>query len=79
MLTDADIKKIIQAQEDVFPTKTDFDDLREDFSKLQTSVESFATMTKKHEEEISIINQRVGNHEDWIKGAGPKIGLDFKP
>lgn len=41
MLTDEDIKKIIEFQKEVFPSKTDFelfkDEMRKDFSDLQTA------------------------------------------
>lgn len=47
MLTSEDIKNLIEAQKEVFYNKkemdTKFEDLRSDYSKLQTSVDSFAT------------------------------------
>jgi len=46
MLTEKDIKKIIEANQEVFPTKGDFEDFREEmrksFSDLQTSVDAYA-------------------------------------
>ena len=46
MLENEDIKKIIEAQKEVFPTKQDFeyfkDEMKKDFSDLQTSVDSYA-------------------------------------
>lgn len=46
MLTNEDIQKLITAHAEVFPTKEDFDDLRQDFSKLQTPVLAFSKATK---------------------------------
>lgn len=44
MLTKEDIQKIIEANQEVFPTKEDFEnfkqELKESFSDLQTSVDS---------------------------------------
>lgn len=46
MLTDEDIIKIVEAQKEVFPTKEDFevfkDEVKKDFSDLQTSVDTYA-------------------------------------
>ena len=82
MLTSEDIKKIVQAHEEVFYTKTEmdgkFEELSKDYSKLQTSVTSFATGTKDNADDILVVNQRVTDHEVWIKKAVPKIGVDFK-
>lgn len=79
MLTDEDIKKLIDAHKEVFPTKDDFEGLRESFSELQTSVVSFATGTKENADEILVVNNRVTTTEEWIKKAGSKIGLEYKP
>lgn len=83
MITNEDLTKIattvVEAHKEVFPTKDDFDSLRGDFSKLQSSVDAFVKITKKNEDEILVINNRVGNHEDWIRQAGPRIGLEFIP
>jgi len=46
MLTDEDIKKIIEANREVFPSKEDFEgfkqELKTSFSDLQTSVDAYA-------------------------------------
>ena len=46
MLTNEDIKKLIEAQEEVFATKEDLEgmkaELREDFSDLQSAVDEYA-------------------------------------
>ena len=46
MLTQDDIQKIIEAQKDVFPTKTEFEvfkeEMKKDFSDLQISVDAYA-------------------------------------
>ena len=46
MLTEKDIKKIIEANQEVFPTKGDFEDFREEmrksFSDLQTAIDAYA-------------------------------------
>ena len=46
MLTNEDIKKLIEAQEEVFATKEDLEgmkaELKEDFSDLQSTVDEYA-------------------------------------
>lgn len=46
MLTEEDIKKIIDANREVFPSKEDFesfkDEMKQSFSNLQTSVDAYA-------------------------------------
>lgn len=78
MLTNQDIKKLIKAHKEVFPTKDDFDGLRKNFSDLQTSVVAFAVGTKNNSEEIEVVNSRLKTQEGWIKQASPKIGLEYK-
>ena len=46
---------------------------------LQTSVDSFAKSYKDNTEEIKVVNSRVTTQETWIKQAGAKIGLEYKP
>ena len=50
MLTNDDIIKIIDAEKEVFPTKEDFnsfkDEIKEDFSKLETSVDTINGFSK---------------------------------
>lgn len=42
MLTDEDIKKLIDAEKEVFTTKEDLAKLEQMFSNLQTSVDAYA-------------------------------------
>lgn len=42
MLSAEDIQKLIEAQEQVFATKQDFEELRKDFSRLASGVDSYA-------------------------------------
>lgn len=91
MITDEDttkiVNRIIEVNKQLFYTKDELDEnldkrfegLRKDFSTLQTSVQSFATGTKKNDDEIKVVDKRVSDHEDWINKAAPKIGLEFRP
>ncbi len=59
MLTPNDIKRIIEAEKEVFPTKDDFEDLRQDFSSLKTAVDNYSKSTSDLKSEVSILNHRV--------------------
>ena len=71
MLTDKDIEKIIEAEKQVFPTKQDFasfkDEMKEDFSGLQTSVDSYAKKADTYFEEMTALSHKVDRHEKWIQ------------
>lgn len=91
MITDEDttkiVNKVIEVNKQLFYTKDEmdngldkrFESLHTDFSTLQVSVISFAKGTKDNADEIKVVNSRVTVHENWIKTAGSKIGLEFKP
>ncbi len=79
MLSNEDIKKIteaqIEAQKEVFYTKEDLD---KKFSRLQTSVDSFAKDKKYKDEEIPVLDRRIKKVvENWIDKAAPKLGIKF--
>ena len=63
MLTSQDIKEIVKAHQEVFYNKTEmdgkFEELRKDYSKLQTSVVSFAVGSKKNEEGVTLANKEA--------------------
>ncbi len=75
MLTAEDIKLLIEAEKEVFPTRQDFDDLRADFSKLQTSVDGIAGSFKKTDQEITAQKHRIVKLETWAKPVGEKLQM----
>lgn len=79
MLTDEDIKKIINAEQEIFPTKTDFnnfkEEMRKDFSNLQTSVDSYAGKADNYFKEMVALTHKVDRHEKWIQEIAEKVGI----
>jgi len=63
MLTEKDIKKIIEANQEVFPTKGDFEDFREEmrksFSDLQTAVDAYAKRADTYFQEMVALSHKV--------------------
>jgi predicted nucleic acid-binding Zn-ribbon protein len=66
-------------------TKRDLQDLRkklpskDDFSKLQTSVDGVAKSGKDNTDEIKVLGHQISRMEEWIKRAAPKLGVEYKP
>jgi len=82
MLTEEDIKKIIEANQEVFPTKGDFEDFREEmrksFSDLQTSVDAYAKKADTYFQEMVALSRKVDRHEKWIKQLAEKLGVKLE-
>jgi len=82
MLTDEDIKKIIEANLEVFPTKGDFENFKQElkasFSDLQTSVDSYAKKADDYFKEMVALSQKVDRHEKWIQQIAEKLGMKLE-
>lgn len=82
MLTDNDIQKIVKAHEEVFATKEDLEklkeDLRSDFSKLQTSVDAYAKKADTYYQEFIALTAKVDRLEKWINQIAGKVGIELK-
>lgn len=78
ILTADDIKLIIEAEQEIFPTKVDFEDLRGDFRSLQTSVDAYAKKADTYYQEMAVMRHRLERLEDWAKQASEKIGVEYK-
>lgn len=78
MLDDKDIQKLIE----VFITKTDLenfkDEYRKDFSDLQTSVDDYAKKADKFFEELVMLSHKVDRHEKWLKQIADKLGIKLE-
>lgn len=66
MLTQKDIQNLIRASEEIFATKKDYEEMRQDFSKLQTSVDGYALRADKYFQEMLLLSHKVDRHERWI-------------
>jgi len=82
MLTDEDIKKIIEANRETFPTKEDFEsfreEMREDFSDLQTSVDAYAKKADSYFQEMLMLSNKVDRHEKWFHQVADKLGIKLE-
>ncbi len=82
MLEDKDIQKIIEANREVFTTKENFEDFREEmrknFSDLQTSVDAYAKKADAYFQEMVMLTHKVDRMEKWIKQLAEKIGMKLE-
>lgn len=82
MLTEEDIKKIIEANREVFATKEDFesfkDELKQSFSDLQTSVDVYAKKADTYFQEMVMLTHKVDRHEKWFHQIAEKLGVKLE-
>ena len=82
MLTQEDIQKIIEANRETFPTKEDFESFREemrkDFSNLQTSVDSYAKKADNYFQEMLALANKIDRHEKWLHQLAEKLGVKLE-
>ena len=82
MLAEEDIKRIIEANREVFPSKEDFESFKEEikqsFSDLQTSVDAYAKKADTYFQEMVVLSHKVDRHEKWIQQIAEKLGLKLE-
>ena len=82
MLTEEDIQKIIEANQEIFATKEDFEDFREEikksFSDLQSSVDTYAEKADAFFQEMVMLSHQVKRHERWIQQIAEKLGMKLE-
>lgn len=75
MLTIEDIQKLIEAEKEVFTTKEDFEEIKQLFSNLQTSVDAYAKKADTYFQEMAAMKHALNRHEEWIKKIAEKVGM----
>jgi len=77
MLDDKDIQKLIEvfATREEIVTKKEFEDLRQDFANLQTTVDKYAEKADAYFQEMLMLSQKVDRHEKWLHQLADKLGI----
>lgn len=72
MLTDEDIKKLVQvfATREEIVTKKDFDELKNDFNEMQIAVDSYNVKADKYFQEMLMMANKIDRHERWVAYGG---------
>lgn len=82
MLEDEDIQKIIEANREVFATKEEFADfkqeMKEDFSELQTAIDSYAKKADDYFQEMLMLSQKVDRLEKGLRKVAKEVGVDLE-
>ena len=82
MIDDKDVEKLVDAFKEVFPTKLDFDDFkdeyRKDFSNLQTSVDAYAHKADGYFQEMVMLSHKTDRLEKWVKQIAEKLGMKLE-
>jgi uncharacterized coiled-coil DUF342 family protein len=81
MLTDEDIKKIIEfvaTKEDVRELKEDISGLRESVQALTISIDKLAKVVEDLHQEFTAIAAKVDRHEKWIQQIAQKLGIKLE-
>jgi len=82
MLTNEDIQNLIKAQEEVFITKKEFDDFKDeykkDFNDLLTAVDNYAKKADDYFQEMVMLTRKVDRHEKWLLQIAEKLGIKLE-
>lgn len=82
MLTDQDIKKIVKAHREVFATKEDFenfkDEMNKNFSNLLKAVDAYAKKADTYFQEMLMLAHKVDRLEKWVLQLAAKMGVQLK-
>jgi predicted nucleic acid-binding Zn-ribbon protein len=69
---------LIDEFKEVFATKEDLKELKDQISEIQTTMDGIAKLAAKHDDEIPIMGSRIDRVESWVQKAAPKIGLKYR-
>lgn len=82
MLTKEDVKQIIGAHQEVFPTKGEFavfqDEMRKNFSDVLTAIDKYAAKADTYFQEMVMLTQKVDRHEKWLHEIAEKLGVKLE-
>jgi len=79
MFTDEDIKKLIEAEREVFPTKEELqqfqEETRKEFAEMLTAVDTYAKKADGYFQEMLMLAHKVDRHEKWFHQIAEKLGI----
>jgi hypothetical protein len=82
MLTQEDIQKLLDAQQQIFVTKGDLEDFRDEvrnmISELQTSVDAYSKKADTYFQEMVMLSHKVDRHEKWMLMMAEKLNMKLE-
>ena len=59
-------------------TKTDLEELRKDFARLETAVDAYAKRADAYFQEMVVLTHKVDRLEKWVKQIADKLGMKLE-
>ena len=80
MLDEKDVQKLIEvfATREEVATKTDLEDIRKDFSRLESSVDAYAKKADTYFQELLMLAHKVDRLEKWVLEIAKKLGMKLE-
>jgi uncharacterized coiled-coil DUF342 family protein len=79
MLTSEDITKIVEANTEIFATKGDLaefrEEMRKNFSDLQIAVDAYARKADAYFQEMIVLAHKVNRLEKWVHQIAEKVDI----
>jgi len=76
---DKDFSELVQYLDEKF-IKIDkrFDEMKNDFSNLQSAVDAYAKRADAYFQEMVALSHKVDRHEKWIQQIAKKVGIKLE-
>ena len=82
MITQKDIQNIITAEREVFATKQELSEMREEmrteFSTLTKAVDAYSQKAETFFQELVMTNHKVERHEKWLHQIAEKLNVKLE-
>lgn len=82
MLDNEDIKKLIEAEREVFPTKVEFqqfqEEMRREFAEMLTAVDAYAKKADGYFQKMTMLAHKVDRHEKWFHQIADKLSIKLE-
>ena len=82
MLTNEEVKQIVDAHKEVFASKQDMvafqEEMGEHFSDVLTVIDTYGAKADKYFQEMVILSRQVDRLEKWIQQIANKVGIELR-
>mgnify|MGYP001614900919 CR=1 FL=1 len=76
---DKDLSELVQYLDDKFVgIDKRFDEMKQDFVDLQTSVDTYAKKADTYFQEMVMLSHKVDRHEKWFHLVAEKLGIKLE-
>lgn len=76
---DKDLSELVQYLDDKFVgIDKRFDEMKQDFVDLQTSVDTYAKKADTYFQEMVMLSHKVDRHEKWLHLVAEKLGIKLE-